>query len=103
MRFPTFGLLGATALLASALASTNAQAGGTEPITTQVSHADLDLATPEGAAALDARLKRAARKVCVQHGQSLHELAHERKCRRAALAQASADAEAAVAHARMKQ
>lgn len=92
-----------TLVTTSFIALAPAGAGGAEPVSVMVRHADLDLRTSEGAARLEARIARAARKVCVQPGHSLDDLAFERKCRREALTNARADAARLVARALEKQ
>ncbi len=66
----------------------------------EVGFADLNLASPDGAHALKARVTRAAKRVCTVEGdRSLHEAARARDCAKLAIAKAMPQVELALAKA----
>lgn len=79
--------LSVVALVPAAGWATPVTGTGTVTQTRIVRYTDLDLATPAGQAALDARLRRAARAVCQPAGgaQPLAEAAVTARCYRTAL------------------
>ena len=87
------------------LGAAMAAASGVAPITisigvptTQVSYADLDLATADGVRALETRVRDAAEGLCVRGGmEPFWHMQAERDCMRAAIAEASDEVDEAVA------
>ena len=68
--------------------------------TAEVRYADLNLASTDGAQALKARVARAARRVCTDHGdKTLAGAARARECARIALVKAMPQVELALANA----
>ena len=72
------------------LTAATAPAAAATPITVSkaVSHADLDLNQPQGRAALDARIKPAAKSVCFVGGSDIASRRNELRCTRTAIAAA---------------
>ena len=69
----------------TAVAPAQAQSSATQTVSERVSHADLDLATPQGVATLDRRLAGAIRRVCGPiPAMSLVEDSFRRRCLREA-------------------
>lgn len=67
---------------------------------TEVRYSDLNLASPDGAQALKARVSRAAKRVCqVDSDRTLESAAQARACTKVALAKAMPQVELALANA----
>lgn len=66
----------------------------------QVGHGDLNLATSEGAARLDERVRNRIRQLCQNGGRDGASLRLERECRSSALADAGHQVRVAIANAR---
>lgn len=81
------------ALLAGAclFAAAAPAAAAAAPVTVSktVSHADLNLAQPQGRATLDGRIKSAAKAVCTVGGSDLKSRLEETRCVKSAIAAAS--------------
>ena len=61
-----------------------------EPVSRTVSYADLNLSNPAGRAALDARIKAAARAVCKADGYDVAARTRESNCVKTAISTANA-------------
>jgi UrcA family protein len=66
-----------------------------------VPHSDLDLATPDGAARLDERVRTKIRQLCANGGRDGVSLRLERECRETALAATAPAIRVAIANARL--
>lgn len=75
----TFRLVALAATAFACLSSAHAQQR--EPVTARVSYAGLDLAKIEDRRILDARIDRAALRVCRSHAIGLQRTTDERRCR----------------------
>lgn len=90
-----FGAAGAVVIGLSclAVAATPAAAntnGQRVSVSKSVNYADLNLSSPEGRAALEARIKNAARQICATQGATLTARMDEYRCTKDALRSASA-------------
>ena len=99
--FASFGapLAVAIALMAAPASVQAAPANATE-FEANVAHDDLDLATREGVARLDERVRTKARQMCANGGRDSASLRLERECRDSALAAAAPEIRVAIANAR---
>ncbi|WP_166036968.1 UrcA family protein [Sphingosinicella sp. YJ22] len=90
------------AILSAAIffTASNAQAQSTH-VSEPVSYADLNLRTPSGQAALDGRIRAAARRICQVSGQNsdLGEWVRQRRCFRESMYLARGRARVAIAQA----
>lgn len=77
----------------------NAMPGSTEPVRVVVSHGDLDLTDAADVARLDQRIASSVKRACPILTRDLRELAHARRCRQTAAADATAKKDIAVAAA----
>lgn len=88
-------LILATVLVAAPLTAVEAQT-----VSQAVSYADLNLASPDGSAALQSRLSAAARAVCAPEDyRDLQQLSASAACVKTAMAQADSAARTAIAAA----
>lgn len=78
------------ALFAAICLSAAVTPAAAEPVSRTVSYADLNLANPAGRAALETRIKTAARAVCKDDRYDFAARARESACVKAAIAKASA-------------
>lgn len=80
------GTVGTIIFAGACLLGTTAPAVAAEaPQTTKVSYADLNLASESGRAALDARIRQAARSVCSSGGRDVRSMTAETLCRQEAI------------------
>jgi UrcA family protein len=96
--------ISASFVLLSTGAAVAADAGNADNVSKRVSYADLNLASEEGVARLNARIRWAARTICgARHSSILHEVRAERACMREAIAGVSPKVELAVARFERQQ
>lgn len=94
-------LIAPLAPIALFAAPLHAQTGDAGVPSVTVDASDLDLATPEGAARLDTRMKTRINRMCAVADRSLSARKLERACRETALAQAEPKMRFAVQQARL--
>jgi UrcA family protein len=97
-----FKSLFSLALVAAVASPAFALQSSDQPRSVKVSFADLNLATAEGRATLDRRLKSAVRSVCSIDTRDPAEWMAERRCYHRAFSKAQRDAAVAVARALYK-
>ena len=89
-----------TLLIATVLVAAPFTAGQAQTVSQTVSYSDLNLATADGSAALQARLASAARAVCAPEDyRDLQQLGASAACTKSAMAKADAAVRTAVAAA----
>jgi UrcA family protein len=93
--------LAAAALLVLAPATALATPQNATPFDAPVAHDDLDLATRDGIARLDERVRTKVRQMCANGGRDAASLRLERECRQSALAATAPAIRVAVANARL--
>jgi UrcA family protein len=98
MRIITKVTIASAALLAAAT-PTLATPVEERPFTVEVEHDDLDLATRNGVARLDDRLRSHIRRLCANGGRDRASIELERECRAGALASAQPEKRIAIARA----
>ena len=87
----TKSLVAFTILAAAGNAVAQPPAAETDPLTTAVSFADLDIGSPAGMRTLNGRIDRAASRLCIQEGRkSLQTELAERRCMSAAMSSGQA-------------
>jgi UrcA family protein len=96
--------ISASFVLLSTGAAVAADAANTDNVSKRVSYADLNLASEEGVATLNARIRWAARSICdTRQSGILREVLAERACMREAMAGVSPKVELAVARFERQQ
>lgn len=95
----TFAIAAATLMIATGPA--HAAPVNETPFDATINHDDLDLATSEGAARLDERVRIRIRQLCQNGGRDGASLRLERECRMSALADAGHKIRVAIANARV--